>query len=57
MLLDRSIMNVMFDTVSDLDDLDRHGIHIDDTIEILLADALPVARTDRGTMLHAQRPR
>ena len=50
-LLDRSIMTVMFDSVGDHDDLDRYGIHIDDTVAMLLADELPIARNDRGAML------
>jgi serine/threonine protein kinase len=51
MLLDTSVMDVVFGDVTDLGDVQRGGIYIDDTIDNLLAGALPTARTEAGIVL------
>jgi len=52
-LLDRSMMNMLFGAGTGREHGDRidSDIYVDETVEALLADALPLARTDGGTVL------
>ncbi|HTR55057.1 MAG TPA: serine/threonine-protein kinase [Kofleriaceae bacterium] len=54
-LLDRSMMNMLFGAGTDREQGEHteRDIYVDETVEALLADAIPMARTDGGTVLRS----